>query len=146
MRELAGRHREAAARWDELGSPYDAAWALAGGGEEELREGHERLRELGAARAAALLARRLRALGASDVARGPRPATRANPAGLTRREVEVLELVAAGLRDADIAERLFLSRRTVGHHVSAILRKLDVATRGQAAAAARELGLVAGPT
>ena len=97
---------------------------------------------MGARPAAALVARRLREVGATRVARGPRPATRANAAGLTAREVEVLALVADGLQDAEIASRLFLSRRTVGHHVSAILRKLEARTRGQAAAAGRRLGVV----
>ena len=73
--------------------------------------------------------------------RGPRATTRENPAGLTAREVEVLELVGEGLRNADIAERLFLSEKTVGHHVSAILRKLGVRTRGEASAEARRLGI-----
>jgi DNA-binding NarL/FixJ family response regulator len=73
---------------------------------------------------------------------GPRRSTRRNPAGLTARELEVLGLLVEGLRNADIADRLFLSRRTVDHHVSAILRKLGVETRGQAAAAADRLGVL----
>ncbi len=141
--ELAGDHAAAAASWRELGCPYDAALALAwSSSEEDLRRAHEELRALGARPAAALVARRLRELGATGLARGPRPATRANAGGLTAREVEVLALVADGLQDAEIATRLFLSPRTVGHHVSAILRKLDARTRGQAAAAGRRLGLV----
>ena len=77
-----------------------------------------------------------------DVRRGPRAATRENPAGLTARELEVLALVAEGLRNAEIAQRLFLSEKTVGHHVSAILRKLEVRTRSQAGAEAARLGIV----
>ena len=73
--------------------------------------------------------------------RGPRASTRDNPAGLTAREVEVLGLVGQGLRNADIAARLFLSEKTVGHHVSAILRKLGVRTRGEASAEAQRLGI-----
>ena len=65
------------------------------------------------------------------------------PAGLTTREVDVLALLADGLRNAQIAERLVVSRRTVDHHVSAILRKLEAATRGEAVARAGELGLLA---
>jgi DNA-binding NarL/FixJ family response regulator len=76
------------------------------------------------------------------VPRGPRPSTRANPADLTARELEILRLVAAGLRNADVAEQLVLSPRTVDHHVSAILRKLEVRTRGEAALAASRLGLL----
>jgi DNA-binding NarL/FixJ family response regulator len=54
----------------------------------------------------------------------------------------VLALVAQGLGNADIAERLFLSKKTVSHHISAILRKLDVPSRGQAGAKALQLGIV----
>jgi DNA-binding CsgD family transcriptional regulator len=112
--ELAGRADEAAARWLALGSPYEAALATG-----DL----DALGPLGA-RAAILRLRR----------RGPRAATRENPAGLTAREVQVLRLVAEGLTNAEIADRLVVSRRTVDHHVSAILFKLDVPSRARAVA------------
>jgi DNA-binding CsgD family transcriptional regulator len=141
--QLTGDPERAAERWLELSCPYDAALALAEADDEAaLRLALDELRRLGARPAAAIVARRLRKRGVRGVVRGPRPATRANPAGLTARELEVLGLVADGLRNAQIADRLFLSPRTVDHHVAAILRKLDARTRAQAAAAARRLGVL----
>jgi DNA-binding CsgD family transcriptional regulator len=142
--ELAGAHERAAELWAELGCRYEAALALAGANDDDaLRRSLNDLQALGAQPAAAIVARRLRERGARGLPRGPRPSTEQNPAGLTAREVEVLGLVAEGLRNADIAERLFLSEKTVGHHVSAILRKLDVRTRGEAGAEAHRLGIAA---
>lgn len=124
-------------------SAYDDALVLLDtGGEEQLRTALDVLQQLGAAPAAAIVARRLRELGARGLPRGPRRATLENPAGLTKRELEVLVLVAGGLRDSEIAGRLVLSERTVGHHVRAVLRKLDVRNRSQASAEAVRLGLV----
>jgi DNA-binding CsgD family transcriptional regulator len=143
--ELGGDAARAAERWAELGSPYEEALALAQTDDvERLSRSHELLQGLGAQPAAAAVARRLREHGVR-VTRGPRPSTRGNPGQLTAREVEVLALAAEGLRNADIAQRLFLSEKTVGHHMSAILRKLGVRTRGEASATAVRLGLVAAP-
>ncbi|HEV7176615.1 MAG TPA: AAA family ATPase [Solirubrobacteraceae bacterium] len=140
---MTGDWAAAAQLWREIGCPYEAALALGGADEEPaLRQALEELRGLGARPATAIVARRLRALGVRGVPRGPRPSTQENPAGLTTRELEVLALVAEGLRNAEIAERLIVTRKTVDHHVSAILRKLDAPTRGQAAAAALRLGLL----
>jgi predicted ATPase/DNA-binding CsgD family transcriptional regulator len=141
--QMAGDWAGAAAEWGRLGCPYEAARALADAGDEAaVRRALAEFERLGARPAAVAAARRLRDLGARSIPRGPRPATRANPAGLTPREVEIARLLAAGLRDAEIAARLSLSAKTVGHHVSAVLTKLGARGRTEAAGAAARLGLV----
>jgi DNA-binding CsgD family transcriptional regulator len=97
-----------------------------------LREALAILAGLGAQPAARIIRRRLRSLGARSIPVGPRTATRANPLGLTRREREILDLVGAGHTNAEIAAKLSISAKTVGHHVSAILAKLGVPTRAAA--------------
>jgi DNA-binding CsgD family transcriptional regulator/tetratricopeptide (TPR) repeat protein len=140
--QLDGDVRGAADEWRARGCPYEAARALAEAEDEELLlEALAEFGRLGAGPAAREVRQALRGIGAV-VPRGPRHATRANPAELTSRELDVLRLVAEGLRNTEVAEQLVLSRRTVDHHVSAILRKLDVKTRGEAAAAASRLGLL----
>ena len=141
--EIAGRHRDAAAAWTALGCPYEAAFVLSLADDPEaIADAHDRLRQLGRGPAAAIAGRRLRERGVRGIARGPRQSTRRNPANLTARELDVLALVADGLTNAEIAERLFVSTRTVDHHVSAILRKLHVPSRGRAIAAAAASGIV----
>jgi DNA-binding CsgD family transcriptional regulator/tetratricopeptide (TPR) repeat protein len=141
--QLRGARDEAAAAWQRLGCPYEAADALADGEDEAaLREALAVFDRLGAPPAAVRVRRRLRELGVTAVPRGPRPATAGHPAGLTPRQAEVLELVAEGLTDAEIAERLFISPKTVGHHVSALLDKLGAGSRTEAARRARAQGLL----
>jgi DNA-binding CsgD family transcriptional regulator len=139
---LADDWRAAAAAWSELGCPYHQALALTCGDQDEaLLEALALLDGLGARQTAQRLRRQLRQRGHRHVPRGPTRATAANPAGLTGRQVEVLELLAQGLSNPEIAARLSLSAKTVEHHVSALLAKLEVGSRRQAAAAARRLGI-----
>jgi DNA-binding CsgD family transcriptional regulator len=140
--QMAGDPVRAAALWEARECRYDRALALIDSDDhEQVRAALAELEALGARPATTLAARRLRELGASSVPRGPRLATRANPAGLTRRETEVIELITEGLRNTEIAQRLVLSERTVDHHVAAILRKLGVHDRAEASVEARRLGL-----
>jgi DNA-binding CsgD family transcriptional regulator/tetratricopeptide (TPR) repeat protein len=132
--ELAGEWARAAELWTEIGCPYEAALALADADEEEpLRQGLEELQRLGARPAAEIVARRLRERGATGIARGPRPQTQSHPAGLTRRELDVLDLLGEGMTNGEIAARLVIAEKTVGHHVSSILGKLGVRSRYDAA-------------
>jgi len=140
---IAGRWREAAALWGEMGCPYEQAIALSGGDEAAQRQALAIFDRLGAAPAARNLRRRLRAEGVRDIPAGPRSARRADPAGLTPRQNQVLGLLAEGLANADIADRLGLSAKTVEHHVSALLAALDAPSRLAAVQIARERGLSA---
>jgi DNA-binding CsgD family transcriptional regulator/tetratricopeptide (TPR) repeat protein len=135
--EREGRWADAARAWELLGCPFEQAMALARSGEpEHLTTALGLFQELGAEAATARVRILLRGRGL-PAPRGPRPSTRAHPEGLTGRQAEVLGLLSEGLTDAEIAQRLVLSRRTVEHHVAAILGKLGVGSRGEAAQAAR---------
>ncbi|HEU5109743.1 MAG TPA: helix-turn-helix transcriptional regulator, partial [Micromonosporaceae bacterium] len=96
---------------------------------------------LGATAAATRIRRGLKDLGVRAIPRGPLATTRAHPAGLTTRQADVLHLLAGGLTNAEIANRLVLSVRTVDHHVSSILSKLGVSSRREAGAMAGELAI-----
>jgi len=139
---LAGKHRAAADEWRALGCPLWSAYALAFSPEtRDVQECMKILDGLGvpAVHRAVLRDRHARGLA---VPRGPRATSRANPSGLTAREIEVLGLLTDGLSYAEVAERLFLSERTVGHHVSAVLRKLGEPTRSRAVATALRRGII----
>jgi DNA-binding CsgD family transcriptional regulator/tetratricopeptide (TPR) repeat protein len=137
--EISGDWRTAALAWKALGCPYEHACLLAWHGTEtEQREALEILERLGAAPAAQALRKRMRAEGIRAVPRGLRISTRSNRLGLTRREAEILTLVSQGMRNSAIAKCLFVSTRTVDRHVSAILSKLGVQSRGEAVAMANK--------
>jgi DNA-binding CsgD family transcriptional regulator/tetratricopeptide (TPR) repeat protein len=134
--------RGAADAFGAVGWTYDRALMLSLlDDEESLVEAIEIARGLGGAPLAKRVAARMRTLGIR-VPQGPRETTRANPAGLTGRQVEVLKLLVEGLTNAEIAERLVVSPRTVEHHVAAVLTKLGATTRREAVRRAAELRLV----
>lgn len=141
--QFAGQWREAADAWLALGCPYEQARALAVGDEEAQRVALAMFERLGASPMVARLRRDLRESGARGVPRGQRASTQANAYALTSREVEVLQLLCGGMRNAQIAERLSRSVRTVDHHVAAVFAKLGVSTRTEAMAAALAIGILA---
>ncbi len=138
---LAGDWRKAADEWSKLGCPYEQAIALSAGDEAAQREALSLFDRVGAVPAAARLRRMMRARGARAIPRGPIAKTRASPAGLTQRQSEVFSLLVKGLSNAQIAQRLSISHKTAEHHVSAMMARLGVSKRWEAAAAARRQGL-----
>jgi DNA-binding CsgD family transcriptional regulator len=141
VHEAEGRWAEAAAAWEAIGCHYERARALCDGDAAARQQALAIFETLDAQPAAEAVRRQLRQDGIKGVARGARPSTREHPYGLTAREVQVLELLCAGLRNADIAERLSRSVRTVDHHVESVLAKLGVATRIEAMQLAQRAGL-----
>jgi len=143
--ELAGDPAAAAAAWLDLDCEYEAAIAFRAGDADQRRQALAIFQRLDARPAAAIAARLLREGGVRGVPRGPRPSTRRNPGGLTNRELEVLVLIGQELRNREIARRLHVTEKTIDHHVGAILAKLGVSSRGQAARAAARLGIGTSP-
>jgi DNA-binding CsgD family transcriptional regulator len=133
--QAIGRWQDAAEIWSAAGYPYEHAAALAGSPNTTDRlEALTTLAGLGARPLARQIRAELRAAGIAGVPRGTGLETRRNNAGLTRRQLEVLGLLAEELTNAEIADRLVLSVRTADNHVAAILEKLGVHTREEAVA------------
>jgi DNA-binding NarL/FixJ family response regulator len=139
--QIAGRFRAAAAAWADAGCVYEQARALADGDTKAALEALQLFERIGARPAADALRRTLRTSGVRGLPRGMRASTQANPHELTERELEVLLLLCEGLKNAEIAERLSRSVRTVDHHLAAAFSKLGVSSRTEAMAAAQRAGL-----
>jgi DNA-binding CsgD family transcriptional regulator/tetratricopeptide (TPR) repeat protein len=141
---LDGDVSGAAAEFERLGTPYESALALTETGDDVCaRRGLDMLDRIGAAAVASKVRLALRVSGVRTVPARRRRSTLGNPVGLTHRQVEVLRLMEKGLTNTEMATRLYLSARTVDHHVSAILTKLDVDNRRQAVRRGRDLGIIA---
>ncbi len=141
--QLAGRFDDAARTWGRLSAPYDQALALVEAATpQSTRAGLDVLDRLGADRVAGKVRQDLRRGGVTTIPARRRQTTRANPAGLTGRQIEILTLLVDGSTNAEIAQRLFISTKTVDHHVSAVLSKLQVGSRRDAVQRATVLGLI----
>jgi DNA-binding CsgD family transcriptional regulator len=138
----SGEWEKAALFWEDRGIPYDRAIALSMGSNEAKLEALGILDELGARPIASRLRSELTAAGVSGVPRGPTRATRENPFGLTPRQMDVLRLMAENMTNSEIADRLFVSSRTVDHHVSAVLGKLGATTRAEAVTIGDDNGIL----
>ena len=136
--QIRGDWQAAAQAWELLGCPYEQARALAEGDPQAQSSALNLFERLGAWQAAEALLHQLQSLHPHKLPRSPRPSTRANPFSLTSRQVQILELLVDGLSNAEISARLHISFKTTDHHVSAILSRLGVHTRADAAELARQ--------
>ncbi len=136
------RTLEAAACWKKLGCPYESALALATGDDENKKEAPSILLQLGAEAVYEKLKQQWRNEGLKNLPRGKRQSTKNNPGQLTDREMAIVKLLHKGMQNKEIAGQLFISPKTVDHHISSILFKLDVNSRSKAAQEAVRLGII----
>ncbi len=132
----------AAAFWERNGSPYEEALALFEASDESKRKAIAIVQQLGATAVYERMKFEMRRSGIKKIPRGIRKATQSNPEFLTDRELDVLRLLQEGLHNKEIAARLFISAKTVDHHISAILYKLEVNSRTKAVHEAEKLGII----
>jgi DNA-binding NarL/FixJ family response regulator len=141
--QITGDWRGASLEWQRRGCPYESAIALLGSDDvDALRNALDEFERLGAEPAAKRARQALRERGVRGIPRGPHESTRSNAAGLTRREIEIAKLISDGMRNNEIAGQLFVSPKTVDHHVSSILAKLGVKVRAQVRHEAERRGLL----
>lgn len=139
---MEGNWKKAALLWKGKNCPYEQAITLFSGTADDQRQAVSILDELGASATCEMLKQKMRSSGIKSIPRGPRQSTRENPAQLTNRQIDVLHLLQDGLQNNEIAEKLFISPKTVDHHISAILSKLEVNSRTKAVAQASKLGIL----
>ncbi|MEP6738285.1 MAG: LuxR C-terminal-related transcriptional regulator [Chryseolinea sp.] len=140
--QSSGDWLKAAEKWKSVGCLFECALTLMEGDEEHQRQGLTLLDQLGATATSEMLKGQMRDRGMRNIPRGPRESTRSNPAQLTTRQIEILLLLKNGAQNKQIADKLFISSKTVDHHISAILSKLEVKSRNLAVAEALKLGIL----
>jgi DNA-binding CsgD family transcriptional regulator/tetratricopeptide (TPR) repeat protein len=137
-----GKATKAAIFWRQKGCPYEVALALISGVEDQKREALVILQQLGADAVYSRIKQEMRSAGIRNIPRGMRNSTLSNPAQLTSRELDVLKLLKTGASNKEIAATLFISAKTVDHHISSILFKLDASSRTKAVGEAEKLGIL----
>jgi DNA-binding CsgD family transcriptional regulator/tetratricopeptide (TPR) repeat protein len=128
--------------WENWGCPYEHALALFEGSDPDKKRAIAIIHQLGAAAVYEKMKLEMRSSGIKSIPRGIRKTTQANAAHLTERELDVLSLLKEGMQNKEIADRLFISAKTVDHHISALLFKLDVNSRVKAVHEAIHLGII----
>ncbi len=144
--EMRGKIKEAATLWTAMGDPHSAAMALAHGSQAQWHEAIEIFATIGAEPAITRLRNRARAAGVRGLRRGPYAKSKQNEFALTAKELDVLRLVIAGKTNVEISEILVRSHRTVEHHVSSVLAKLNARNRADAVLIAADKKLFADAT
>jgi DNA-binding CsgD family transcriptional regulator/tetratricopeptide (TPR) repeat protein len=138
----AGKINVAAAFWEKTGCPFEKALVLSEGNDDDKRNALSIFQQLGADAVYEKIKMEMRSSGIKKIPRGLRESTKTNPAQLTNRELEVLQLLRKDVQNKEIAGTLFISPKTVGHHISSILFKLDVSSRSKAVTEAVRLGIL----
>jgi DNA-binding CsgD family transcriptional regulator len=132
--QIKGDWTSAAELWQKLNCPYEQALALADGDESAMKKAILIFDGLGASAASLLLKQKMRKSGIKNIPKGPRQSTKENPSGLTERQLEILELISKGYSNFEIGNKLYISVRTVENHIAIIFFKLNIHSRGEAAA------------
>ncbi len=133
---------KAAALWEKSGCPYEQALALFEGTDDDKRKAIAIVHGLGANAVYEKMKLEMRSAGIKSIPRGIRKTTQSNPALLTDRELDVLHLLNRGMQNKEIATTLFISPKTVDHHISAILFKLEAKSRVKAVQEAIRLEII----
>jgi DNA-binding CsgD family transcriptional regulator len=128
--------------WRKAGCPYELALGLFDGSDDDKRKAVSMMQELGATAVYEKMKYDLRKAGVKKIPRGARKTTQSNAAQLTNRELEILQLINEGLQNKEIASRLFISAKTVDHHITSILYKLEVNSRAKAVHEAIRLEII----
>ena len=138
----AAKVLKAASLWEKIGCPYEQALILFEGQEDDKRKALKIVQDLDANAVYEKMKQEMRNGGIKNIPRGIRKSTRSNAALLTYREMDVLRLLKENMQNKEIAAKLYISAKTVDHHISSILFKLDANSRSKAVTEAIRAGIL----